>query len=629
MCSKFNRFLKLFLLMVTITFISMQLVNASVYDERHLELLAVQTNEDGTTVGKSADLYLEIRDGSGRVFLDTTPLTKIDTQASTRYAKDIACEYFSLNCDSYDFFYTIRSDSNIIGGPSAGAAIAALTAITVMDLDYDDSIALTGTINSGGTIGPVGGVKSKIEVANDNGIKKVLIPIGASNEIVQSYDNYSSNLNSRQYQGGVWKGYYSRYYSQSTSSPPLTLGSYSRYVLGIDAIEVVDLSEVIYEFSGFNYSEDFGELTVDDSYIQIMKGLDEKLCFRSEKLLTDLTERYFGLKRNMSDEEIFEIQTRQNVSANARVNENYYASASACFGLNVYLNYLIIDLQNYSNSEFLVKVELLAQEISGLERSVESEELLTISDLQTKMVVKERLSEAKEYLEITLEQNSSYALSYANERIESAKTWKEFFEMDGKKLDLSLESLQNVCFSKISEAQERYQYASLFFGYDISYIGDKITLAQKAWNAGNYELCIVQAAQAKAEASSIVSSLGLGTEVSLEYLNGKKEAALRTLIKNTKEGQFPILGYSYYMFAENLVEDNAYSALLYFEYALEMSELNRYFVEIEQENLYSKMVDSIGLSVRSKTFINGFLQGLSIGILVSWLFFHSIKRHKA
>jgi len=150
----------LFLVIILLTIlISLNLVSASPYDTRHLSLLAVQEGPNGTYVGSTADLYLEIKDGSGRVFLDTSPLTKIDTQISTRYAKEIACSYFDLDCDKYDFIYTIRAQSSIIGGPSAGAAIAALTTVAVMDIDYDETVAISGTINSGGIVGQVGGLK--------------------------------------------------------------------------------------------------------------------------------------------------------------------------------------------------------------------------------------------------------------------------------------------------------------------------------------------------------------------------------------------------------------------------------------------------------------------------------------
>ena len=137
-------------------------------NQGHMKLLAVR-EINGTYVGGSADLFLEVQPGTGRVFLETFPLTKMDTQISTRFAKEIACNYFELDCEQYDFIYTIKSTSSIVGGPSAGAAIAALTTMVMSDLEMEKEMAVTGTINSGGIVGPVGGLKAKVEAAADNG----------------------------------------------------------------------------------------------------------------------------------------------------------------------------------------------------------------------------------------------------------------------------------------------------------------------------------------------------------------------------------------------------------------------------------------------------------------------------
>ena len=126
----------------------------------HMKLLAVV--DPITEKGAIADLYLTIKEGEGRVFLDTSPLTQIDTQMSTRIAKEIACGFLEYNCEQKDFFYTIRSNSPIIGGPSAGAAISTLTIALLEDLTINEEISITGTINSGGIIGPVAG-KSKTQ----------------------------------------------------------------------------------------------------------------------------------------------------------------------------------------------------------------------------------------------------------------------------------------------------------------------------------------------------------------------------------------------------------------------------------------------------------------------------------
>ena len=164
-------------MLIVVMILSIAAVGSAAASQGSIKLLAVQQDEDGIK-GSIADLHLEIKSGSGRVFVDTFPLTKIDTQVSTRFGKEIACNYLEIDCDRYDFFYTIRANSPIIAGPSAGAAITTLTISLLGRIPISTDVAITGTINSGGIIGPVGGVKEKIEAAAENGINKVLIPYG-------------------------------------------------------------------------------------------------------------------------------------------------------------------------------------------------------------------------------------------------------------------------------------------------------------------------------------------------------------------------------------------------------------------------------------------------------------------
>ena len=197
---------KLFLLLIILLIIPISFAKSG-----HMTLLAV-SEKDGEEVGAIADLYLDIVPGQGRVYIDTFPLTKLDTQMSTRFAKQIACDFLDKNCNNYDFFYTIRAKSAIIGGPSASGAAAVLTVALLDDLKLDEKVAMTGTINSGGLIGPVGGIKAKIEAASKANITKVIIP-------EFSVDENSSELS----------------------------------VYGIEIINVSTLEEAMYEFTGKNY----------------------------------------------------------------------------------------------------------------------------------------------------------------------------------------------------------------------------------------------------------------------------------------------------------------------------------------------------------------------------------------
>ncbi|MGH9246189.1 MAG: PDZ domain-containing protein [Acidimicrobiales bacterium] len=71
-------------------------------------------------------------------------------------------------------------DSGNVGGPSAGLAftLAILDVLTPGELTGGDLVAVTGTINPDGTVGPVGGVAQKVAAAAEAGVEVVLVPAG-------------------------------------------------------------------------------------------------------------------------------------------------------------------------------------------------------------------------------------------------------------------------------------------------------------------------------------------------------------------------------------------------------------------------------------------------------------------
>lgn len=79
---------------------------------------------------------------------------------------------------AYTFPVDIRIDTGKVGGPSAGLAftLAILDRLTPGDLTGGDRMAVTGTIELDGTVGPVGGVSHKTEAAISEGAKVFLVP---------------------------------------------------------------------------------------------------------------------------------------------------------------------------------------------------------------------------------------------------------------------------------------------------------------------------------------------------------------------------------------------------------------------------------------------------------------------
>ena len=71
-----------------------------------------------------------------------------------------------------------------MNSPSAGAAIAVALISAIKNKTLVDGAYMTGTINSDGSIGHVGGIPEKALVAAEKGCERFYVPRGQSNIIV-------------------------------------------------------------------------------------------------------------------------------------------------------------------------------------------------------------------------------------------------------------------------------------------------------------------------------------------------------------------------------------------------------------------------------------------------------------
>lgn len=591
----------------------------------HLKLLAVIEDETGKTTleGSTADLYLEILPGSGRVFLDTYPLTKLDTQISTRFAKEIACDYLDTDCNKYDFIYTIRSGSSIIGGPSAGAAITVLTIALLEDIPVDESVAVTGTINSGGIVGNVGAVKQKIEAAARGGIKKALIPEGERYyyEKTEEITNWTEAVNISIVE--VLNGTY------VPEEEPLDLVEYGK-TLGIEVIPVSDLGDVIFEFTGKKPREHVGEIDPNKRYQQTMKSLSEDLCARSISFERRIPQSW---QENDSQDILFVSAT--NLSRQGREladQERYYSSASFCFGANIRFAQLELMQMNLSSEEYFMLVDDLAVEIHSYEKGLETRPISTITDLEAYMVVKERLKEGKMYQEFALESlntnisslnTTAYLVAYARERLNSGYSWSKFFGNPGRTFVFNNESLKTSCSAKLAEAEERMQFVRLILVDFFSGKQQDLSEAYALQREGNYALCLFSASKIKAEADVILSASSVNAEQLDDLLENKLAAVRRNIADQISQDIFPILGYSYLEYAQSLADTDPYSALLYSEYALELSNMDLYFKREENKmDAFFSRIDERQLLV----FSVGLILGIFIGLV--FRFTTPLPQHK-
>lgn len=551
----------------------------------HTTLLAV--SEDGTQ-GTKADLFVEIKPGTGKIFLETIPLTKLDTQLSTRFAQQIACNFIKKDCSKKDFFYTIRSDAAIVGGPSAGAAIAATTAALLDNKIIKQDITMTGTINAGGIIGNVGSVREKVLLARTENISTVLIPLG------------------------------SRYQYDNTTNTTIDLYSLGND-LAMNITEVSTLADVLTALTGKNYHQNYGKIVVDESYKKIMKAIAADLCNRTVQLKTDTQQKdaqqYIqGLNHTYQAMRAFE-------------NRQYYTAASRCFAANLQFSFLFLNQTNMTLGQLHNVTRSLQEEGGKFSLYLDQRPLETLTDLQVYVVVKERMDEAKEGLQVLtkLSENATavndaqmQVLAFVNERLYTAKAWSTFFNTGTEKITLNNELLKEACAKKLSELQERFQFLEVLAGVPLLQKAKEVYAVDQQREKGNYKLCLYMASKQKAELDYTLAVASTSKEKLDIIVQQRLDVAEQEISKQLQKF-FPILGYSYYEYAAYLKENDPYSSLLFAQYSLELSHIDVYFHEELQESRWYTFFENIQVYLTKETFFllsTGFFLGVFFTLLL-------------
>jgi predicted S18 family serine protease len=549
------------------------LLTGSGGEAKQAKILAVTETGNGTYAGSSADLFLDLQSGKGRVFIDTFPASKLDTQMSTRLAKNLACKFADKNCEKYDFFYTIRSGSVIVGGPSASAAVAVVTVAALENLPVRSDVALTGTISSGYLIGPVGGLQQKIDAAALGDMKVVLIPQGTRE---QSKDNITTDL--------------------------VLYGKHK----GVEVLEVGRLDQVLEVMTGSKRKTVTPRLVINKEYKETMKFLSDRLCQRNAVMQTLLAEESLNESVLLKEEY---AKNLTNKAADAFKEKDYYSSASYCFGANTQLRQLLFSVQNPEKSELEDLQNETEQKIQRLQSLINQQEISTITDLQAYMIVKERLLETKDLLDdigdIEKEKND---LAYALERFNSALAWSKFFDVSGRNFKLDEKSLQESCVNKLSEVEEYFRYLDHLLPGMLSRVEKDIKRAREFQYTQDHVMCLFKASLARANLNLVAATMGVKEEQLSGVIQRKRAAVERSIIEQQDQDIFPILGYSYYEYAKSLQEEDKISALLYLEYALELSNLDMYFTRKQ-----------LRIPTLPKELVLLLLAGVFIGLLVSEL----------
>ncbi len=116
--------------------------------------------------------------------MNTNPFLEPDTQYSAETAIKVAQNYTGKNLNDRDVILSFDVIGQVLGGPSAGAAMTITTIAAIEQKKIKNDVAITGTIGPDGKVGQIGGVIQKAEAAAKNGIKIFLVP---KDELILTY----------------------------------------------------------------------------------------------------------------------------------------------------------------------------------------------------------------------------------------------------------------------------------------------------------------------------------------------------------------------------------------------------------------------------------------------------------
>jgi len=128
--------------------------------------------------GGLVNLTIRASPGTGEDYIGLLPYAGVSTQQSAKYAINYARNAASedtSDCDITVVFGDLPT-GEYVEGPSAGASMAVMSYALFEGLPVREDAVITGSLEPGGLIGPVGGLYEKAKTSGQTGIKYFITP---------------------------------------------------------------------------------------------------------------------------------------------------------------------------------------------------------------------------------------------------------------------------------------------------------------------------------------------------------------------------------------------------------------------------------------------------------------------
>jgi uncharacterized protein len=526
----------------------------------HVTALAVEDTAQGY-VGTAADVEVNVLGGgTGQVYLSTKPLAQTDFQGSARLAAKVAGATLGVDWSRQDYLVSFRSNSTLIGGPSAGAVMTlALTTALHNLLHPDDpwrldpTVAATGTINPDGTIGPVGGVPAKAEGAAQAGIKTFLYPAGLETATTRKAT------------------------AQGVQTVQVDMAAHCAS-LGIACRSVATLPELVQAAAHVRFDTPQIPVPNTTDYAALLSpsvtGQVDALSGRIGHANADSALN--GLPPRSQAQVKGQIQAASDELQQARENltlKRFYAAATASFKGAIAAgraeNLTLFYARNRDEGVVTDAIAACAKAVQDAQDAVDGLTPTTLNTLYAVGAAQTRASEAGDLLKqarglhdsaTTFDDwvNSLYASTFCVERSRTAFWWANLrttFPAGPPIPDLS-----DLAQTALDEADDLVSYAQAVLGNQATDAQGKLTEAQDDFQAGHLGAAVVAAADAQSLAS-VAMQTGGGSAVPATVLAAAQQGAARAIDRARGGGVEPMLSVSLVELAQTQPDSQAAQSL--------------------------------------------------------------------
>lgn len=491
-------------------------------------------------VGSVANVSISQEGGTGLLFLDTQPFSQVDLQGSARLAVRVAGAVTGLDVSLRDFFIVVRSDSRVIGGPSAGGVLTVGAIAALKGWSIDPRVFMTGTINPDGSIGPVGGIPEKAQAAAEEGAAYFLFPVGEETATaVGAQGRYTVNL-----------------------------VDYCARQLQITCKSVGTVEDAVAAFTGHSFERPaLPTAGTDARYQAVMRGLADREINRSSHGVDAVAAR-FASASNVPAAAAADVEAklREGRAAleegRAAYNQShYYTAASRSFVAAIRATYVghLLDFFDASDRSAFVQARLSDSQaqINATFVQARNEPVRGLSQLEAVGAAQARVTDAEKNLagaRAALRTNDAlqvlFPIAVSQERAQTAVWWLEIGRAfaDGDVIPPSTQIRQAK--EAIDESGEVVTYAASVLsngGADASVLAPeeaRLNQARDDADRGFPAAALYQALEAQVRAGIALETAAFGNNLPPQRLAQAQAAAVQAIAQARARGVEPVLAAS-------------------------------------------------------------------------------------